>query len=120
MTNEKELNRIFISTYGVQDEHMPALEDKDITVSSIFDSKDDIPETMKGSKYALTKADVIKSFISYAVCTMAVGISLDTVRVCAMRLESGMWEIRSLYTDRAISCPYSDDEYIHANMAGRV
>jgi len=119
MTNEKELNRIFISTYGVQDEHMPALEDKDITVSSIFDSKDDIPETMKGSKYALTKADVIKSFISYAVGCMFGRYSLDTE---GLAYAGGEWDVgkyRSFIPDKDNIIPISDDEYFDDDMAGR-
>jgi hypothetical protein len=30
--NEEELNRIFIDTYGLQDELTPEVEDKDVTV----------------------------------------------------------------------------------------
>ena len=119
MTNEKELNRIFINTYGLQHEHMPALEDKDITVSSIFDSKDDIPETMKGSKYALTKADVIKSFISYAVGCMFGRYSLDTE---GLAYAGGEWDVgkyRSFIPDKDNIIPISDDEYFDDDMAGR-
>lgn len=68
--NEEKLNRIFIDIYGLQDELTPEVEDKDVTVNRIFDSKEEIPESMKGSKYALTKQDVTKSFISYAVGCM--------------------------------------------------
>ena len=31
-SNEEELNRIFINIYGLQDELMPEVEDKDVTV----------------------------------------------------------------------------------------
>lgn len=51
-SNEEELNRIFIDIYGMQNELMPDVEDKDVTVR---------------------KADLqreIKSFISYAVGCM--------------------------------------------------
>ena len=30
--NEEELHRIFIDIYGLQDEHTPEVEDKDVTV----------------------------------------------------------------------------------------
>ena len=44
--NEEELNRIFIDIYGLQDELTPEVADKDITVHRVFDSKDDVPESM--------------------------------------------------------------------------
>ena len=65
--NEEELNRIFIDIYGLQDELTPEVEDKDVTVRRIYDTKNDIPESMKGNNYVLTKADVLKSLLSYAV-----------------------------------------------------
>lgn len=65
--NEEELNRIFIDIYGLQDELTPEVSDKDVTVASIFDSKEYIPESYKGNNYILTKEDVIKNLISYAV-----------------------------------------------------
>ena len=68
--NEEELNRIFIDIYGLQDELTPEVADKDITVHRIFDTKDDVPESMQGSKYVRTKRDEIVSFISYAVGCM--------------------------------------------------
>ena len=68
--NEEELNRIFIDIYGLQDELTLDVADKDITVHRIFDTKDDVPESMQGSKYVRTKHDEIVSFISYAVGCM--------------------------------------------------
>lgn len=75
--NEEELNRIFIDIYGLQDELTPEVEDKDVTVHRIFDSKDDVPEAMKGSNYILTQQQVVKSLISYAVGCMFGRYSLD-------------------------------------------
>ena len=75
--NEEELNRIFITIYGLQEELTPEIEDKNVTVYRIFDNKEDIPENMGNSKYALTKQDVIKSLISYAVGCMFGRYSLD-------------------------------------------
>lgn len=66
-SNEEELNHIFIDIYGLQDELTPEVSDKDVTVASIFDTKEDIPESYKGNNYILTKEDVIKNLISYAV-----------------------------------------------------
>ena len=68
--NEEELNRIFIDIYGLQDELTPEEDDSMVSVHRIFDSKSEIPESMKKGQYALTKEDVIKSFISYVVGCM--------------------------------------------------
>lgn len=68
--NEEELNRIFIDIYGLQDELTPEEDDSMVSVHRIFDLKSEIPETMKKGQYALTKEDVIKSFVSYVVGCM--------------------------------------------------
>lgn len=68
--NEEELNRIFIDIYGLQDELTPEVEDKDVTVHRIFNTKEDVTESMKGSNYVRTKRDEIVSLISYAVGCM--------------------------------------------------
>ena len=68
--NEEELNRIFIDIYGLQDELTPEVADKDVTVHRIFHTKDDVPESMKGSNYVRTLRDEIVSLLSYAVGCM--------------------------------------------------
>ena len=75
--NEEELNRIFIDIYGLQDELTPDVADKDVTVHRVFDSKDAVPESMKGSNYVRTMRDEIVSLISYAVGCMFGRYSLD-------------------------------------------
>ena len=68
--NEEELNHIFIDIYGLQDELTPDVADKDVTVHRVFDIKDDVPESMKGSNYVRTMRDEVVSLISYAVGCM--------------------------------------------------
>ena len=75
--NEEELNRIFINIYGLQDELTPDVADKDVTVHRIFDTKDDVPESMQGSSYVRTKRDEVVSLLSYAVGCMFGRYSLD-------------------------------------------
>ena len=75
--NEEELNRIFIDIYGLQDELPPDVADKDVTVHRIFDTKDEVPESMQGSSYVRTKRDEIVSLLSYAVGCMFGRYSLD-------------------------------------------
>ncbi len=65
--NEERLNKLFIEIYGLEDELIPEVSDKDITIAKIFDDKKDIYEDIKGNQYILTKEDVVKSFISYGV-----------------------------------------------------
>lgn len=75
--NEEELNEIFIDIYGLQDELTPEVANKDVTIASIFDTKEEIPESFKGNNYVLTREDVIKNLISYAVGCMFGRYSTD-------------------------------------------
>lgn len=117
--NEEELNRIFIDIYGLQDELTPEVADKDVTVHKIFDTKDDVPETMKGSKYIRTKYDEVTSFISYAVGCMFGRYSLD---VDGLAYAGGNWD-DSKYTtfeaDKDSIIPISDDEYFDDDIVNR-
>jgi hypothetical protein len=117
--NEEELNRIFIDIYGLQDELTPEVEDKDVTVYRIFDSKEDIPESMAGSRYALTKQDAIKSFISYAVGCMFGRYSLDAegLAYAGGEWDSGKYE--SFIPDKDNIIPICDDEYFGDDIAAR-
>lgn len=75
--NEEEINRIFIDIYGLQDELTAEVADKDVTVHRVFDTKEDVPESMQGSAYVRTKRDEVVSLISYAVGCMFGRYSLD-------------------------------------------
>lgn len=117
--NEEKLNEIFIEIYGLQDELTPEVADKDITVHRIFDSEEDVPESMKGSNYVRTKRDEMVSLISYAVGCMFGRYSLDVEGlVCA----GGEWD-DSKYTtfipDTDNIIPICDDEYFDDDITGR-
>ena len=117
--NEEELNRIFIDIYGLQDELTPEVEDKDVTVYRIFDDRSDIPESMVSSKYALTKQDVVKSLISYAVGCMFGRYSLD---VDGLAYAGGEWDSSKYVTypaDKDNIIPICDDEYFDDDIVGR-
>ena len=43
--NEEELNRIFIEIYGLQGELTPDVDDKDVTITRIYDSKEAVSYT---------------------------------------------------------------------------
>lgn len=118
-SNEEELNRIFIDIYGLQDELTPEVEDKDVTVNRFYDSKEAIPESMKGSSYALTKLDAVKSFISYAVGCMFGRYSLDKE---GLVYAGGEWDdnnYRVFAADKDAIIPVCDDEYFEDDIVGR-
>lgn len=75
--NEEELNRIFAEIYGMVGEVPIEVEDKYVSITRIFDTAEEIPESFKGNKYVQTKRDVIVSLISYAVGCMFGRFSLD-------------------------------------------
>ena len=117
--NEEELNRIFIDIYGLQDELTPGVADKDVTVHRVFDSKDDVPESMNGSNYVRTMRDEIVSLISYAVGCMFGRYSLD---VDGLVYAGGEWDDSKYSTfaaDKDNIIPISDDEYFEDDIVGR-
>ena len=117
--NEEELNRIFIDIYGLAEELTPEVEDRDVTVRRIFDTKEEIPASMKGSNYAITKADVMKSLISYAVGCMFGRYSLDTP---GLAYAGGAWDASKYKTfvpDEDGIIPISDNEYFDDDIVGR-
>ena len=114
--NEEELNHIFIDIYGLQDELTPEVLDKDITVHRVFDTKEDVPESMKGSAYIRTRRDEIVSLLSYAVGCMFGRYSLDTQ---GLAYAGGEWDA-SKYTsfkpvlDNII--PITDEVYLEDDI----
>ena len=117
--NEEELNRIFIDIYGLQDELTPDVADKDVTVHRVFDSKDDVPESMKGSNYVRTMRDEIVSLISYAVGCMFGRYSLD---VDGLAYAGGEWDesrYKTVVPDSDNIIPICDDEYFDDDITGR-
>jgi hypothetical protein len=117
--NEEELNRIFIDIYGLQDELTPEVADKNVTVHYIVDSKDDIPESLRGSNYVRTKRDEMVSLISYAVGCMFGRYSLD---VEGLAYAGGEWDdskYKTFPADTDNIIPICDDEYFDDDIVGR-
>ena len=109
--NEEELNRIFIDIYGLQDELTPEVADKDVTVARIYDTKEEIPDSIKGNTYVLTKTDVVKSLLSYAVGCMFGRYSLD---VDGLAYAGGEWDeskYTTFYPDADNIIPITDEAY---------
>ena len=118
--NEEELNRIFIDIYGLQDELTPEVADKDVTVHRIFDTKDTVPESMKGSNYVRTMRDEVVSLISYAVGCMFGRYSLD---VEGLAYAGGAWDsgkYRCFIPDADNVIPITDEEYLDDDIVSRL
>lgn len=116
--NEEELNRIFIDIYGLNDELTPDVADKDITVHRVYDSKDDVPESMKGSNYVRTLHDEIVSLVSYAVGCMFGRYSLD---VDGLAFAGGEWDeskYKTFIPDADNCIPITDEEYFEDDIVG--
>lgn len=117
--NEEELNRIFIDIYGLQDELTPEVADKDVTVHRIFNTKDDVPESMKGSNYVRTLRDEIVSLISYAVGCLFGRYSLD---VEGLAYAGGEWDsskYQTIIPDADNILPICDDDYFEDDLTGK-
>ena len=116
--DEEELNRIFIEIYGLQDELTPDVAEKDVTVHRIFDTKEDVPEGMRGSNYVRTMRDEIVSLISYAVGCMFGRYSLD---VEGLAYAGGEWDASKYSTflpDADNVLPITDEEYLEDDVVG--
>ena len=114
--NEEELNRIFIDIYGLQDELTPEVLDKDITVHRVFDAKEDIPESMKGSAYIRTRRDEIVSLLSYAVGCMFGRYSLDTQ---GLAYAGGEWDASKYTSFKPVLddiIPITDEVYLEDDI----
>ena len=117
--NEEELNRIFIDIYGLQDELTPEVADKDVTVHRVFNTKDDVPESMKGSNYVRTLRDEIVSLISYAVGCLFGRYSLD---MDGLAYAGGEWDVSKYQTiipDADNILPICDDDYFEDDLTGK-
>ena len=120
-TNEEELNRIFIDIYGLQGELTPEVADRDVTVHRVFDTKEDVPESMQGSAYVRTKRDEVVSLLSYAVGCMLGRYSLSKP---GLAFAGGAWDAAN-YTsefqpDQDGILPICDDgDYFSDDIVGQ-
>ena len=117
--NEEELNRIFIEIYGLQDELTSDVSEKDITIAKIFDTDAEINDEIKGNNYVLTKADVIKQFISYAVGCMFGRYSLDEEGLAFAGGEFDKNKYSKFIPDEDNCIPITDSEYFSDDIVTR-
>ena len=98
--NEEEVNRIFIDIYSLQDELIPEVEDKDITIRKADLTRD------------------IRSLISYVFGCMFGRYSLD---VDGLVYAGGQWDDRKYSTfipDENNILPITDEEYFEDDIVG--
>lgn len=126
--NEEELNRIFAEIYGMVGEVPIEVEDKYVSVTRIFDSEDEITESIKGNKYVQTKRDVIISLISYAVGCMFGRFALDVEGLVLADVGQTVEDYLTKMPDPANVTfmpdadnvlPITDDEYFDDDIVGR-
>ena len=102
--NEEKLNQLFISTYGLQDELIPMVEDRNVSVRKADLQKD------------------VKSFISYAVGCMFGRYSLDAK---GLIYAGGDWKeaytmkYKSFVPDEDAIIPITDEEYFKDDIVCR-
>lgn len=122
--NEEELNRIFAEIYHMEDEVPIEVPLDKVSVHIVFDSDDDVPEELKGGSYVRTKADEVKSLISYAVGCIMGRYSLDKPGLVLANQGEGLPEYLrqvpepSFTPDADGIIPLTDIEYFHDDATG--
>ncbi len=99
--NEEELNRIFINIYGLQNELLPDVEDKDVTIRKADLERD------------------IRSFISYAVGCMFGRYSLDVDGLVYAGRQWNGSKYRTFIPDKDNILPITDEEYFEDDIVGQ-
>lgn len=100
-SNEENLNRIFIDSYGLQGELSPEVDDKDVTVRRADLTRD------------------IRSLASYAVGCIFGRYSLDTDGLASAGGEWDSSKYVSYIPSRDSVIPITDEEYLPGDVAAR-
>ena len=122
--NEEELNRIFAEIYHMEDEVPIEVPLDKVSVHIVFDSEDDAPDELKGGSFVRTKADEVKSLISYAVGCIMGRYSLDKPGLVLANQGDGLSEYLqqvpnpSFVPDEDGIIPLTDVEYFHDDATG--
>ena len=122
--NEEELNRIFAEIYHMEDEVPIEVPLDKVSVHIVFDTDDDVPDELKGGSYVRTKADEVKSLISYAVGCIMGRYSLDKPGLVLANQGDGFAEYLEQVPEPSFApdadgiIPLTDIEYFHDDATG--
>lgn len=117
--NEEKLNRKFIEIYDLKEELTYEESDRDVTIHKIYDTKQEIPEELKKSQYVITKQDIIKSLISYAVGCMFGRYSLDKDGLIYAGGELDESQYKTFPIDKDNIIPITDESYFGDDIVSR-
>lgn len=118
--NEEKLNEIFIKLYGLENELTSDVSDRNVTITKIFDCESEIDEKIKGNSYVLTKEDVVKQFISYAVGCMFGRYSLDYDGLIYAGGQFLSDKYDRFVPDEDNCVPITDSEYFEDDIVNRL
>ncbi|MGH2077541.1 BREX-1 system adenine-specific DNA-methyltransferase PglX [Aerococcus urinaeequi] len=114
-----QLNHDFIEIYNLHDDVESEVNDRDITITKIYDEPKDIPEEIKRNQYVITKKDVIQQFISYAVGCMFGRYSLDEEGLvyAGGEFNASIYKTYNVVEDNII--PITSDVYLEDDLVNR-
>ena len=87
LQNEIKINQLFFHIYQIKEKIF--IPPKDISHTLIYEKNTEITEEVKENSYVITKKEVVKHFISYAVGCMFGRYSLDTE---GLVYAGGVWD----------------------------
>lgn len=122
--NEEALNKIFAEIFEMEGEVPIAVPDEEITVRYVYDRPEDISDEMLAGGYAITKANSVSSFLSFAVGCMVGRYSLDVPGIIIGAQGEGLDEFLdkvpnpTFVPDSDGVIPFTDVEYFHDDATG--
>ena len=119
--NEEKLNRLFIDRYGLACVIEPGVNRRDITVSRIYDTQEDIEQDIQGNPYVLTREDVVKHLLSYAVGCVFGRFSPHSTGVQTGTVQANELAVADRFSPQNDNCVMlTDESYLENDLYSRV
>ena len=120
--NEKKLNKYIKKIYGLEVEINESVDEKDVSITRIYDSPKDLPDSMGGNSYVIFQEDTIRSLLSYAIGCMFGRYSLDKE---GLIYAGGDWKsVQDVYKtflpDQDNVIPITDQKYLDDDVVERI
>ena len=116
--NEELLNKIFLNIYNLEDEFSEKINPRDVSMTSIYENRNLIPNNLIESYYVKDKKRVVIEFISYVIGCIFGRYSPDFEGVA---YAGGDWD-KSRYIaykpDADNIIPITDEEYFEDDIVG--